>query len=63
MSVEVIAIGGYEEVGKNLSAKPLKKVSSKFSRKSKFLIHTFKDYRFLINLFSKKVGMEVKNER
>ncbi len=30
MSVEVIAIGGYEEVGKNLSANPLEKGSSKF---------------------------------
>ncbi|MDI6723285.1 MAG: hypothetical protein QMD61_01415 [Methanobacterium sp.] len=29
MSVEVIAIGGYEEVGKSISAKPLEKVSSK----------------------------------
>ncbi len=34
MSVEVIAIGGYEEVGKNISAKPLEKVSSKIAVKN-----------------------------
>jgi len=60
MSVEVIAIGGYEEVGKSISTKPLEKVSSKSVRPSEFLIRNFKNYRFLKARISKKLAMEAK---
>ena len=53
MSVEVIAIGEYEEVGKLISAKPLEKVSSKF------LISNFKNYRLKAQI-PKKLAMEAK---
>jgi hypothetical protein len=53
MSVEVIAIGGYEEVGKPISAKPFKNVSSKF------LIRNFKNYRLKAQI-PKQLAMEAK---
>ncbi|HEX3012939.1 MAG TPA: hypothetical protein VHO92_01525 [Methanobacterium sp.] len=71
MSVEVIAIGGYEEVGKSISAKPVKnllflmpqnkvlKALEKVS--SKFLISNFKNYRLKAQI-PKKLAMEAKHE-
>ena len=59
MSVEVIAIGGYEEVGKPISAKPLKKVSSKSVKPSKFSIRNFKNYRLKAQI-PKQLAMEAK---
>ena len=69
MSVEVIAIGGYEEVGKPISAKPVKnnqflmpqnEVLEAFKKvSSKFLIRNFKNYRLKAQI-PKKLAMEAK---
>lgn len=69
MSVEVIAIGGYEEVGKPISAKPLEKpgkqnfsapkISDFGGVSSKLLIRNFRNYRLKAQI-PKKLAMEAK---